>query len=359
MARRIQMHFLAIVALGGATAFAAPAAAPLSIAAVGARGEARAALERGVFAAQRILDVVRLAVVPGVGDPVAGWSLGATLPRYAAAETGDARRLESTREYARRTLAGAAPNRITPEALISLLRTDADQLLVSCDEAAHIAPAADVELRAAVADLRVFAALGRFHALRLAAAVHYNLFLRAQRLAELVSATYVEKEALQAWRDLMAAASAADRSAARVRPLRLAADWEADLVRLEASVRDLESQCCPPDPRLLREKIWRPAPVPSFPEPRVEVLPALGEASRVVLRMPPSAPAARASLLIRSRGDTVFREIPLAATLGGGLEAAVPASGPFEAFVEFDGPVGIRFAPAPWERPSLLTLGGS
>ena len=45
--------------------------------------------------------------------------------------------------------------------------------------------------------------------------------------------------------------------------------------------------------------------------------------------------------------------------LGGGLEAAVPASGPFEAFVEFDGPVGIRFAPAPWERPSLLTLGGS
>jgi hypothetical protein len=252
--------------------------------------------------------------------------------------------LESTREYARRTLAGAAPNRITPEALISLLRTDADQLLVSCDEAAHIAPAADVELRAAVADLRVFAALGRFH---------------AQRLAELVSATYVEKEALQAWRDLMAAASAADRSAARVRPLRLAADWEADLVRLEASVRDLESQCCPPDPRLLREKIWRPAPVPSFPEPRVEVLPALGEASRVVLRLPPSAPAARASLLIRSRGDTVFREIPLTATLGGGLEAAVPASGPFEAFVEFDGPVGIRFAPAPWERPSLLTLGGS
>ena len=38
----------------------------------------------------------------------------------------------------------------------------------------------------------------------------------------------------------------------------------AELKKLEASFKDLEDQCCPPDEAIMREKVWKPVrPAPT------------------------------------------------------------------------------------------------
>lgn len=349
---------LAILSTSAAVASTPPETpAPATAAFIGGLGEAEATLRAPIAAAERIIALTRLAVVPAAGDPPTGWALGATLARYAAAETGDQQRLESTRDYARRKLAGRPADRITVDEMIALLSSDAGLIAAACTEAEKIRPPAAV--RPVVADLRVIERLGRFHALRLEAAVHYNLFLRAQRLAELVAATYVEKDAVQLWRDLMAAAAQAERHGNRARPLRLRADLAADLARLEASARDLEAQCCPPAPELLQEKTWRPLPVAIPPWPRAEILAESGGNGRVTIRLSGAIPKARPTLVLTTPGESGPQEVPLAQTGTDTLEAVLPAhAAQLEGYVALHGPDAVRFCPAPWDRPALLVLGG-
>ena len=81
---------------------------------------------------------------------------------------------------------------------------------------------------------------------------------------------------------------------------------------------------------------------------------------RVFLRGSVPSEYVRATLFIRSRGETNFREFPLGPSSDGGLEAKVPSSDAvLEGFVGFEGPGGPGFAPAPWERPSLMKLRGT
>lgn len=347
----------AILALATAGAAPAPTAPPaVNAAFFDGLGAAAAPLRRAVPAAERIIGIVLTAVVPGAADAPSGWARGATLARYAAAETGDPRRMESTREYSRRLLAGRPADRLTADDLIALLNADAETIRAACLEAAGTegGPAAT----AAVPDLQVIACLGRFHALRLGAAVHYNLFLRAQRLAELVAATYVEKEAVLRWRELMTAVAAADHAGPRVRPLRLQSDWAADLTRLEASARDLEAQCCPPAPELLREKTWQPAMRGSAVAPAVELSLVSGGSGRITLRPSSATRIGRATLVLRAPGETGYREIPLNPAGDGALEGVLPGGPrPFEGFVALESADGVRFSPAPWERPALLRIG--
>ena len=320
-------------------------------------GEAATTLRPAIPVAERILAVVRLAVVPAATDAPSGWARGATLARYAAAETGDPARLESTRDYSRRTLAGKPAERLTTDDLIGLLTSDAELVSAACAEAETRGgnPAA----KAAVADLRVIATLGRFHALRLKAAVHYNLFLRAQRLAELVAATYVEKDAVILWKEVMNAAAAADRHGNRARPLLVRSDWAADLARLDASARDLEAQCCPPAPDLLKERTWQPAAVKSTPWPKADLLRPAGDARRAIVRLSTPAQFNRATLFMRAKGEAGFRTIPLSAVAGDTLSAELPTgTGRLEGFLALEGPEGIRFSPAPWDRPAFLTVDG-
>ncbi|MFM9029415.1 MAG: hypothetical protein ACKOTF_01820 [Opitutaceae bacterium] len=349
---------LAMTALNPVIAAPAPEIPPAATAAwVESLGVAAAPLRSAIPAAERALEVIRLAAVPSAGDAPSGWARGATLARYAAAETADPRRLESTRDYARRTLAGKPADRITVDDLIARLRADAALITTACDEAARNATGAGIPV--VIADLRVIARLAEFHGLRLKAAVHYNLFLRAQRLAELVAATYVEKEAVNVWRGLVAATVAAARHGTRARPLHLRSDWAADLARLEESARDLEAQCCPPAPELLRERTWEPAAPKSLDAPRVEILRTGGRGERVLLRLSMPARFTRVFLLTRAPGESVFRETPAAVTAEGDGEAELPSSaGRLEGYVASQGPEGTHFFPAPWDRPSLLAISG-
>lgn len=279
-------------------------------------------------AAHRILRRIDLQLRPPAAETLPGRSGGNPLARYAAAPSADTTRVESTVDYARRTLAGTATARLTPEASVHFLRGRADEILAALGEA----PPGSAAVAAQAADLRVIAELGRFHARRLEAAIHYNLFLRGLRIAELVAATYAEKDAVEHWRALMRAVAAADSTTVgpAERPLRLSADWRGELTQLEASLRDLEEQCCPPDAAVLRERVWQagsaealagPVISPAAPPPwhAGEALPF-----SAAVRSPHGVTAVTLRLRVGA-GEGEFRTIPMIAAPGGVYEAQVSA----------------------------------
>ena len=308
-----------------------PTALLLALAAATAhRAEATPGAEavRAREAAQRILRRLDLQLGPSAGEPSPGRSGGNPLSRYAALSSADPSRIESTVDYARRTLAGTATARLTPESTIHFLRESAEEILTGPGSI----PTAGASTAAHAADLRVIAALARFHARRLEAAIHYNLFLRGLRIAELVAATYVEKDAVELWRDVLRAVAAAEAAAAgdEERPLRLKEGWRDELPRLEASLRDLEEQCCPPDAAVLREKVWRLAPrealVAPVLEPRTPPWGDAGESSRFTVAARGAHGITSVHLRIRnlpSGGE--YRTIPMSAGPDGTYGANLPA----------------------------------
>ena len=185
-------------------------------------------------------------------------SLGAKLADYAANPAGDPKLYEHLIDAARRILAGGTTSKRTPDETIFALDDLADKIFAAVD-AAEVATRFS---RVAVperefAELRARAHLARFHARRIVAAMHYNLFKRGLRLAELVAATYAEKEAVVAWRELTTLPATPAIVAGR----------RAELKKLEASLKELEDQCCPPDENILKEKVWQPLrpPPPTTP----------------------------------------------------------------------------------------------
>ncbi len=177
-------------------------------------------------------------------------SLGAILAKYAAHPAGDPQICESFTEAARRILAGGPATKRTPDETIAALDDLADAILAGISTAQKNGGVfAGSELGA----LQSRAYLARFHARRTVAAMHYNLFLRGLRLAELVAATYAEKEAVAAWRTLLTFRA----------PPEIAAARRAELPQLERSLKELEEQCCPPDEAILREKVWQPVRPPA------------------------------------------------------------------------------------------------
>ena len=171
-----------------------------------------------------------------IGQPPAG-----PLADYANSAGDDLARYESFVEAARRIVAGGAAARQSPDITALQLNRLAETLLRST----------------APSDL-IAGYLARFHARRAVAAVRYNLFQRSLRLAELVAATYGEKEAVAAWRDIVTVAELAQHPAA--------ATFRRELKLLEASLKDLEEQCCPPDEAILKQPVWQPATALPKPE---------------------------------------------------------------------------------------------
>lgn len=172
-----------------------------------------------------------------------GESLGTSLADYASNPGADPVRFESTRSAARRILAEGAPNLQTPDQTARWLAAAALRL-----GAQAAAPNLREDERR---DAIRHAHLARFHAERMIAAVHYNLFRRALSLAELYVATQLEKQAIRHWRALVAIAGEHPDTPR----------WHEELQRLEAGLRELENECCPPSPAHLVAPIWQAPPL--------------------------------------------------------------------------------------------------
>lgn len=239
--------------------FAGFAARFVATAAVTGAGHAASA-SRSLDSAQAIAQDARQLIF-AVAAPVSGsaalpsdapahLSLGATLADYASRPAGDPAGNESFVEASRRILAGGRPSHlITPATASHQLAQAAASLHASLRGLETESLAADSPVSAAaLRELRQAELLARFHARRIVAAMHYNLFKRGLKLAELLAATLIEKEVVALWRELTALAAKSPQAAA----------WQAELKKLQADLRELEEQCCPPDEAIMKEKVWRP-----------------------------------------------------------------------------------------------------
>lgn len=199
-----------------------------------------------------------------------------SLSDYATNQPADPEQFESFVEAAKRILTpGATTAKRTPEMTSRWFDATADTIFA----AVHAAEAKRVSLTAAqqrefdatLTDLKILAHLSRFHARRIVAAVHYQLFKRGLRLAELLAATYQTREVVAAWRDLVAAAG--DRYTFDLafgdREHALSGHWRDELRSLETDLKELEEQCCPPDEKIAKEKVWAPLVAGDGRAPRV------------------------------------------------------------------------------------------
>ncbi len=205
-----------------------------------------------------------------------GWaerqSLGVALNDYAKNTGTDTEQFESFDAAAQRILAGGTTTKRTPDATARWLDETADAILAETKAIETLwkptAPRASLELESTLTDVKILAQLARFHARRSLAAVHYNLFKRSLKLAELLAATYGERDAVAEWRQLVSIAGDRYTSdlAMGARNHSLCGHWRDELVKLENDVKELESQCCPPDEAVVKEKVWQPAALSSVPQ---------------------------------------------------------------------------------------------
>ena len=281
-------------------------------------GPAAPPVEAGLHRASQVLPMIVAAVYPYAGFPTTrGWaerqSLGAALADYAKNETSDPGLFESFAGAADRILAGGTTAKVTPDATSRWLDATADAILADVRAAeAGIGEKRGNEFDSTITDLQILAQLARFHARRSLAAVHYNLFIRGQRPAELVAATGAEKDAVAAWRELVAVAG--DRYAFDLamgaRNYSLCGHWRDELVRLEADLAKLEAQCGSPDHAAPGAGVWTPDKAGDRPPPLVEheriLSTPVGRPLRIVARA--TDPTGVKSLRLRYRHVTQFED---------------------------------------------------
>lgn len=97
-------------------------------------------------------------------------------------------------------------------------------------------------------------------------------FSTRQSNAELAAVSQGEREAIAAWRQLIAVVGDRYLSdlAMGARDQNLCGNWRDELVRLEASLKELEGQGILSDASVSQEKVWSPAPVSAQAASRVE-----------------------------------------------------------------------------------------
>jgi hypothetical protein len=279
-------------------------------------GEAAPHVEAGLERASRVLPMIVAAVYPYSLFPTTrGWaerqSLGPSLPEYADNEGSDVELFESFARAAERILEGGATPKVTPDATSRWFEATARAVLDSVRAAeSAVGERRSNEFDATITDLRILAQLARFHARRSLAAVHYNLFLRSQRPAELSAAARLEREALGEWRELVAISS--DRYAFNLAmgacSKNLCGHWRDELAMLEANLTKLEAQSGATEQAPTTEPIWAPRTDGDLTPPVVEhdrILSApVGSPLRVVARA--TDPAGVRSLTLRYRHVTQY-----------------------------------------------------
>ncbi len=295
-------------------------------------------VEAGLHRASGVLPMIVAAVYPYKSFPTTrGWAerqaLGPSLAEYANNEGTDTGQFENFVDAAKRILTGGTTSKRTPAETSRWFDETATAILASARAAeAAAGPERSREFDATVTDLKILAQLARFHSRRALAAVHYNLFKRGLKLPELVAATYGEKDAVAAWRELVAIAG--DRYAPDLamgaRNHNLCGHWRDELKRLEASLKELEEQCCPPDEAGLKEKVWTPVVTGERDPPRVEHerlrTARPGQPLRVVARV--TDPAGIQAVRLRYRNVRQFDDyatLEMQPDATGAYAAAVPA----------------------------------
>ena len=130
-----------------------------------------------------------------------------SLPEYAGEEGSDIQQFLNVRDEARSIVQGSDTAMRRPEETSRWFAQTADGILtqVALAEKAN-GSGAGKEFRTTITDLKILAALARYHSQRLLAGVCYNLYKETGDLASFDEAIGYEKTALDAWGQMVAAA---------------------------------------------------------------------------------------------------------------------------------------------------------
>jgi len=129
------------------------------------------------------------------------------LPTFAGFEGTDTQQFMNARDAARNLVAGTESPMRWPQETSRWFAATSDAILAEIAQAEKAAgDRASKEFRSSVTDFRILAALARYYASRLQAAVAYNLYKEAGDLQSFDTALEQEKNAIGAWSDIVDAA---------------------------------------------------------------------------------------------------------------------------------------------------------
>jgi hypothetical protein len=167
------------------------------------------------------------------------------LPAYAKAEGSDIQQFASFDEEAQRLIEGGETAKTRPgENSRWFAQTAADINAQVAEAGQRMGSHRNREFDSTITDLKILANLALFHSRRIPAAVSYRLFERTKDLRALDDAIAGERSAVEAWRQLVAAAGDfyADDLMMGVRGASLCGHWKDELAALEAGLSSLEQQ---------------------------------------------------------------------------------------------------------------------
>jgi hypothetical protein len=204
-------------------------------------------LEKGLHRASWVLPRIVAACYPYSYFPMTrGWAekqrLG-DLPTYAKAEGSDTQQFASFDEEAKNLLAEGETAKTRPRETSRWFAETAAVILAQVVEAEkRIGSRRDKEFDSTITDLKILANLALYHSRRIPAAVSYCLFERTGDPKALDEAIGYERTAIEAWRQLVAAAGDFynDDLMMGVRGAGLCGHWRDELGALEKGLLGLE-----------------------------------------------------------------------------------------------------------------------
>jgi hypothetical protein len=211
--------------------------------------DAAAYLEKGLHRASRVLPRIVAACYPYSYFPMTrGWPekqrLG-DLPTYAKAEGSDTQQFASFDEEAKNLLEEGETARTRPHETSRWFAETGTEILAQVAEAEkRVGSHRNKEFDSTITDLKVLANLALYHSRRIPAAVNYCLFERTGDPKALDEAIAYERTAIEAWRQLVAAAGdvySGDLMMG-VRGAGLCGHWRDELTALEKGLLALERQ---------------------------------------------------------------------------------------------------------------------
>jgi hypothetical protein len=206
-------------------------------------------VEKGLHEASWVLPRIVASCYPYSAFPLTrGWAekqrLG-DLPAYARAEGSDIQQFTSFDEEAQMLLEGGETAKIRPAANSLWFSQRAADISVQVTEAGkRIGDHRNKEFDSTMTDLNMLANLALYHARRIPAAVNYRLFERTKDPHALEEAIAGERNAVEAWRKLVAAAGDyyADDLMMGVRGANLSGHWKDELAQMEKGLAALEQR---------------------------------------------------------------------------------------------------------------------
>lgn len=165
------------------------------------------------------------------------------LPQYAKGKGSDIQQFASFDEEAQILLGELETVRLRPSAnslWLERLSTDISVLVTQAERT--VGADRNKEFESTVVDLKILSNLALYHARRIPAAVSYCLFERTQAASALDDAIAYESKALDAWRQIVAAAGDVYADDLLMGANQLKGHWRGELAALEKGLAALEQQ---------------------------------------------------------------------------------------------------------------------